>query len=394
LGGGFAGAADGGLVVRDDVMSETTWAAGPGDCDVIVDDVIRIRARLVIGAGTKVCFRANAGLLVESTGSLSAVGTVENPILLTGTSTTPGYWRGVAFLSNDVANALHFTEMTYAGSAQEFCCGFFFGAEQLRGAVVVGDVSKTARVSIQNTTIANSGAMGVTVHRGSRLTGFSSNTFRANASFPVSIPISTASDLDSLTVYSGGAMPNMKNEVRVLDFDTKTDAPVTLRKLDVPYAMNAGIENSVFDIGAPLTIQAGARLEFEANSGFRVLSTGSLKTEGTATARVTLTAKSATPGYWKGVALMSLTNSISSTDITFAGSDEPFCCGFYEPGPGGRSTKAGLVVGDFSVSGAVVFSDSTVTQSKARGVSVIKGSFTPMGAVDVTTGNGSPNLMP
>jgi hypothetical protein len=383
---------DGGLAVRDDITTETTWVPGPAACDVVVADVVRVRARLTIAAGTTVCFNANAGLLVEATGALSAVGTTDNRIVFTSTTATPGAWRGLAFLSNDIANALHFTDITYAGSPEEFCCGFFDGSGAVRGAVVVGDVSKAARVSIQNTTISSSAAMGITAQKGSRLIGFENNTFRLNGGFPVSLSLSAATDLDSRSVYSGGAMANMTNAVRLLDFNEKTESPVTLRKLDVPYAMNTGFAGKVFDIGALLTIEAGTRLEFEANSGLLILPTGSLRIEGTATARVTLTGRSPTTGFWKGVAVNSLTNQMAFTDLTFAGSDSEFCCGFFEPG--GSSTKAGLVIGDISSSGAVAFSNSTITQSRFRGVSVLRGTFTPTGTNDITTGNGSPNLIP
>jgi hypothetical protein len=166
-----------------------------------------------------------------------------------------------------------------------------------------------------------------------------------------------------------------------------------MRTLDVPYAMSEGQADKVFEIESVLTIEAGARLEFEANTGLLIRATGTLTTLGTTSSHVTLTGRSSTKGFWKGLAMTSLTNAMTLTDVTFAGNDDPFCCGFYEPTSGAPSARAGLVIGDNAVSGGLVATDVTVTSSAHRGVSRIKGSFTQAGTNDLTTGNVDANLL-
>ncbi len=374
------------LTVSEDITADTTWAATPADCDILVTKEIKVMANLTIAAGARVCFQADTGLMIAKTGSLHAVGTMAARITLTGTSATPGYWKGVALLSNNSANALHFVDVSYAGSNTTFCCGFVTNGEDVKAAVVVGDEGTGALVSIQNSTLRDSGAMGVFAFGGSRLTGFATNLFSNNAGAPLALSLAAVEDLDVASVYSGGAAVNGKNVVRVLHFTDVTSA-VTMKKLDVPYGMSEGAANQVFNIGAALTINEGARLEFEANSGLLIAATGQLTVAGTSGDHVVLTGRSPTAGFWKGVATLSGINTMSYTDITFGGNDSPFCCGFLSP------FTAALVIGDSSTTANVTISDVTVTQSKNRGVGVLKGVLTQTGTNDLVTGNGQVNML-
>lgn len=389
--GGGGGGTGEPLDVSGDVSAETTWSPSAADCDVQVTGVVAVKSKLTISPGTKVCFKANAGLLVDETGSLHAVGTASERITFTGTSETKGYWKGLAFLSNDNANALQFVDLSYAGNTDPFCCGFFVSNENMVAAVVVGDYNTGGLVSIQDSTISKSGGLGVFAAESSRLTGFARNTFSDNTGAPVAVSLAAVNDLDTATSYSGGSAPNGKNFVRVLRY-ADTTIPVTMHKLDVPYGMSEGFAGGVFRATATLTIEAGAKLEFEANSGIVVASTGQLQVQGTPSDRVVFTGRSATPGYWKGLAVLGATNSISHADITYAGNDDSFCCGFYEPG-GSASARAGIVAGDYQTSAGLTINTVNVTQSKHRGVVVSKGALTQEGTNDLSTGNAEANLL-
>jgi hypothetical protein len=258
---------------------------------------------------------------------------------------------------------------------------------------VVGNNAEKASLTVANSTISNSANMGLYAFDGSRLPGFVNNSFSNNGGAPIGLSLTAVSDLDGTTSFSGGSMPNGKKVARVVNFSRTTD-PVTMRKLDVPYAMSEGSASQVFMVDGALTLSAGVRLEFEANSGLIINETAQLTSAGTGTDRVVLTGRSPTPGFWKGVGLLSLNNLLTSTDLTFAGNDDALCCGFFEPTPGGPSTSAGLVVGDYRTSASATVTDIKVTQSKNRGVSVLMGSLTQMGTNDLTTGNGKPNILP
>jgi hypothetical protein len=386
------GGAGGGLVVSADLTTATSWVASAADCDVTVQGVVNVKAPLVIGAGVKVCFQANAGLLVTETGSLNAAGTASNRITFTGTSATPGYWKGLAFLSNDSANLLDYVDVSYAGADEAFCCGFFNSKGDAKAGVVVGDYATTARVVFSHSTISHSGHDGLWAFDQAKLEGFTGNAFTANAGVPVSVHLTSVSAIDATSTYSGGAQANGSEQVNVL-FANKTTSDVTLHALSVPFGMSAGMAGTVFQVGGKLTIEAGATLQFEANSGVEVEATGTLATTGTAAARVMLTGRSQVPGFWKGVALLSLGNTLTNTDLTWAGNDDPFCCGYFEPSSGAPNTKAGVVVGDYHTPAGVTLTDVNVTHSANRGVSKLMGTVTQAGTNDLTTGNGAANLL-
>ena len=117
---------------------------------------------------------------------------------------------------------------------------------------------------------------------------------------PVSVSLVEVNDLDAASVYSGGAMANGTNAVRVVQFDAPVSTAVTVKKLDVPYAMGLAVADKVFEVAAVLTISEGVRMEFEANTGLLITATGRLSTNGTASQRVTMTGRSMTPRLLEG----------------------------------------------------------------------------------------------
>jgi hypothetical protein len=356
------------------------------DCDVVVKKVIHIKSAVTVQPGTKVCADANAGLQVAETGSLHAVGTDTQRILFTGNSPTPGFWRGISFESNNVANALEFADVSYAGGNDSFCCNYFLGSEDVKAAVLVWG----GRLSMKSSVVSQSGKYGLFVGETGTLGGFTANRFEHNALSPVTIFMNHIGSLDTATVYSGGENPNGKNFIRVLNGQPLITAQ-TFKKLDVPYGLGEGSAGSVFSLKANVTLEAGTRLEFEANSGFLVEAEGRLTSNGTASNRVTLTGRSATPGFWKGVAFLSIGNALTHTDVDYGGNNSSFCCGFFESS--GPDTKANLVIGDYHTSASVTLTNVNARNSANRGVSRLMGTVTQSGTNDLTTGNAQANLM-
>jgi hypothetical protein len=306
-----------------------------------ISKVIEVSAALTIAPGTTLKFANTAGLQILETGSLNATGTKEKPITFTGITQTKGAWKGLAFRSNDPANKLIYTNVSFAGGG-EFCCDYFspgeFGAAvNLGGATMDSPV----QVTIANSTISNSGAYGLYLFDTGTLPGFSSNTFKSNALAPVSVPISRVGVLDSASIYSGGADVNVEQFVRVNDIDVNNKAATnitqTMRKLDLPYRISAGAADVQLEYRGALTINAGAILEFEANSGLQITRTGSITVSGTATDRVLFKGRLNTPGFWRGINVLSVGNTMSYATIRDAGSSK------FDGADNGA--KAGITIG-------------------------------------------------
>lgn len=77
----------------------------------------------------------------------------------------------------------------------------------------------------------------------------------------------------------------------------------------------------LMDIEAPITIQPGVVVQFEADAGWYVRNNGSLRAVGTDGARIELTGTASTPGAWKGLLFDSeeSRNQLSYVDIRYAG---------------------------------------------------------------------------
>lgn len=346
-------------IIENDITTASSFpSANCGSYQI--SKVIEVSAALTIAPGTTLKFANNAGLQILETGSLNATGTKEKPITFTGVTQTKGAWKGLAFRSNDPANKLIYSNISFAGGG-EFCCDYFSPGE-FGAAVNLGGATMSApvQVTIANSTISNSGAYGLYLFDTGTLPGFSSNTFKSNTLAPVSVPISRVGVLDSASVYGGGADVNSEQFVRVNDVDinnpTATNITQTIRKLDVPYRISAGTADVQLEYRGALTINAGAVLEFEANSGLLISATGSLTINGTTADRVILKGRLSTKAYWRGIHVLSKGNTIDYATIRDAGSSK-FSYADNE------ATAAITVGGYQSEPSSITLSNSTVTNN-------------------------------
>ncbi len=366
--------------LENDITAATTFNCGTYE----VSGVIKVSGALTIPAGTTLKFANNAGLEILETGSLNATGTKEKPITFTGVTQTKGAWKGLAFRSNDPANKLIYANVLFAGSA-EFCCDYSIPSG-IVAAVSLGSslIEAPVQVTIANSLIANSGNYGLYLFRSGTLPGFSSNTFKSNTKAPVILPFSRVGLLDSASVYGGGTDVNSEQFVRVNEVDNDTNITQTMRKLDVPYRISAGVADAQLEYRGALTINAGAVLEFESNSGLQITRTGSLTISGTATERVILKGRLSNPGYWRGINILSNGgNSMNYATIRDAGSTK------FDGADNGA--KAGITIGGgFQTDpSSIAVGNSIVTTSGYGVYKHTDGTFTDNGGNDFS-GNTTP----
>jgi hypothetical protein len=373
--------------ISADITTASTWSPGEPVCEYAVEGEFKVSAALTIAPGTVVRFGPNAGLMVTETGSLNAVGTEASPITFTGKTATPGYWKGLAFRSNNPANVIDHAVISYAGSEAVFCCDYFYGpggSIDARAAVVLGGgvLDSVSQLRLAHTTVEKSGTQGLFAFNKARLPGFERNLFRGNGSAPVTVSLSIVGALDSASIYSGHSAANPQdngeNRVRIIDApDDDSNTSQTIHKLDVPYGVSTGIDGADLEYGGALTIEAGTRLEFEANSGLIIASTGSLVANGSASERIVFTGRTPTQGFWKGISIRSknAANVISYADVSHGGSVQ-FCCDYFT-GPGGSiDVLANVSVGGAvdSAGGRLRISNSNLSESGHWGLFIFKNS--------------------
>ena len=379
---GTGGGTSGGPVPGSaDVKVATTWAATPAACDVVVTKVITVSAPLTIEPGAQVCFQPDTGMVVTETGSLTAEGTAAAPIVMAGTVATAGSWKGINVISNNPANRFTHVTFQHAGAPESLCCGVFLGGENVQAALILGDKAEASQAAVEDCLFKDVGAHGAFVFPSARFSSFARNRFEAVAKAPVALPLDAAGALDTASSYSG--------TVRVLETGDSLEVPVTLRALPVAWGMSMGVADRTFKLRAKLTVEAGARLEFEAKGALIVDEVGSLEVQGTAAKRVLLTGKVQTPGYWRGIGLLSLTNSLAFADVEYGGNVDGLCCGFFI---NGQNARANLVVGDYVTAAAVTLSNVTSTHSGGAGiVALSESTVTQSGTNDLVTSNAAAN---
>ena len=82
----------------------------------VLDGSLLVSGALEVLAGAELRFPAASRLLVDADGTLQALGSVEAPVVLRGTTFEPGFWAGVQLLGSTGDNRLEHAVITNGGS--------------------------------------------------------------------------------------------------------------------------------------------------------------------------------------------------------------------------------------------------------------------------------------
>jgi hypothetical protein len=112
-----------------------------------------VEAALTLEAGVTLSYTQGVSTIIEEEGSITANGTSDDPVVFTGENeVATGYWQGLRFKSNDAANDLTYTTISYAGSD-----GFTGNVESLTAIYI----DSGAQVTLTNVTLGPGGGYGL-----------------------------------------------------------------------------------------------------------------------------------------------------------------------------------------------------------------------------------------
>ncbi len=152
------------------VYADQTW---PGiDADYLFTGDVTVSAALTIAPGARLVFEASEEMSVNSSGALTAVGTVDQPIVFTGVEQTPGYWGGLRiYQSNSPDNQLDYVTIEYGG-------GYWDANLYLDGSA-----SSPVQLTVTNCTIQESATWGISLDADTNVNADieTANTFFNNA---------------------------------------------------------------------------------------------------------------------------------------------------------------------------------------------------------------------
>jgi hypothetical protein len=288
---------------NDSVEDEQTWNAIGVPWRVEVRTFVK--APLTLAEGVTLEFNADASMIVEGEGRLTAVGTEAAPITFTGAEKIRGYWKGIQITTTGAANKLDHAVFEYAGSEA------WTGGADTESTLRMDDGSS---LSITNTTFRESANYGIWATDNVVFDQFSANAFENNARVAVMHP-NIVGQVAADNTFTG----NDEDLFRVTFGNTDTVAQdQTWNALDIPYL----ITDRTF-VDAALTVAAGTTIQFLQDASLVVDQTGSLTAVGTAAAPIVFTAVSGeeTAGFWKGIEIgsASTANQMDNVAIRYAG---------------------------------------------------------------------------
>jgi hypothetical protein len=326
-----------------------------------------INNALTISPGSILEFSSGAGFRLgeqasdcsTTTGTINATGTAGEHIVFRGVNAGKGTWLGIGINSSSPENKLIYCDISGGGSADLYNASDFAANITLQCA---------SRVSIQNSSITDSGGYGIYMHEeDARLVDFEGNTLTDNELAPVLLHFPQVAGLDSGSTYSGA---NGREYVQVYG-QAITEDDLTITKLDVPYRITRDRAGRETYVEKAITIQAGVVLEFETAAGIVLGSpgvdciptTGSLNAVGTAEDPIIFRGATAGQGTWLGLGINSSTsaNLMEYCQISGGGSTQMYNAG----------GQGNLVM---TCSASLEINNSTIEDSGGWGIDFVQGS--------------------
>ncbi len=271
--GGGSGGGGAAVVITDDVTTPTTWSGNISVCDNIT-----VSSALTIEEGTVISMCASTRIYVSASGSITAIGTANEPIIIAGETATQGFWGGIQIDSNNPNNQFDYVTVRDGGSY------WAYGYTNIQ-------VENQAKFSITNSTISNSEQSGLYANESASITNFANNTFSNNGTYGLNISANQIGALDGNSNYN---VNNGESTINVRDATVNSDQ--TWKKTDTPFLFNGGT-----DIASAVVIEPGVHIQFESDAGIEVSSTGSLSAIGTSSEPILLEGRFASSGYWRSL---------------------------------------------------------------------------------------------
>ena len=296
--------------VSQDITSDTTFSSG-GSYSITEDVSVTDGATLTIEAGATLVFSSGASLSVgDDSSAIEANGTASNPVTMRGEQQQAGFWQGVGIYSTNARNVLDYVEVSDAGGED----WSITGPDQSAAIMVEAD----KRLTLSNSTVSDSAAVGIYGNGGVDLSGFSTNTFTDNADAPIEVSATAAGYVDGASSFSG----NDAAYVAVYERTIEDDMTISALDGDFPFLFSGDTEVSG---SATLTIEDGVEMEFASAAGLSVSADdAALVAEGSSTDGIVMRGAQVQAGFWQGVGIYSTNarNVLDYVEVSDAGGED------------------------------------------------------------------------
>lgn len=305
--------------LSSDITVARTLSNVAGGCDYLVEGELRVHGALTIEPGTEVRFAQDARLTFSNSGSLNAVGTAAERIVLRGQTNQHGSWYGLCFSDADASRVEHVDLM----NAGKVLTG---GSLTCRGAIgSVGNFT-SAPVSIVDSHVSGARTSGLDAAR-LPLGDFARNIFSDNLEYGVRVSPANASHLDVDTDYSGVTVdaPNGRPFVYLAGRLNEPGSTHTWRDLNAPY-LTGGDENPyseyvTVDDATHVVVELGTTFYFREGGGITIDRGSTFTAIGTEAKPVVFTGVEEAPGSWLGLLTRDAAVHLERAEVSWAGAD-------------------------------------------------------------------------
>jgi hypothetical protein len=364
------------VVVAEDITIPSLLANSSAECDYLFSGDLDVKSSLTIEPGTVVQFDQDARLSIDEAGSISAVGTAEERIVLEGRLEVQGFWQGLCF-GDSRESRLEYVDLLWAGKVRT-------GGSSVCSAAIGGVNGNGESVTIKNSLIAGSFTHGLDAQR-VPLGEFTNNVFANNAEYGVRVDPDQVHKLDAESDYLGTSVnaPNGKPYVYLSGFLEGAGDTLTWRKLNAPYLAEEdfpyGTGKVNINDAVTITIEAGARFEFGPQSAINLFDGATLQTLGTAEAPVVFTGKEQTPGAWDGLFFQDSNGVLEHVQVSYGGAE------------GGSILASGNIILSGVNGSDLTIRNSTISHSVTCGVT-LDPERSSLEAVNVTFADNAENI--
>lgn len=275
--------------------------------DYIIDCVVSVEVDLVIEPGVVIQFSDAAGMKIRDQGSISAVGTQNNPITFTSAAAIKGAWKGILSFSEKIKNRFEYVTLENAGDG-----GLTSNSEPASLILAADTYFRLNHVTVKNG-----------LKNGIAATAYNynleiNNTTVTGCDIPLYVEPNVAAHISG-----GNFTGNTSDVIRIAAGYLEDGGAHTWKNLAVPYRMAADL---VIVGGTTLTLEPGLVMEFEDTKGMemdKLFNDGSaLIAVGTPSNPITFTGVTKAPGAWHSLSFRrstSVQNKLEHVLIEYAG---------------------------------------------------------------------------
>src|SRR5688572_6345863 len=276
-------------LILDHINTPTTLEdrnTDPNIIDYYANKDIWVSSELTIKPGVVIGFAEDTYLNINTGGTISAIGTSDKKIKFVGKTAQKGFWKGIIVYSNSSANNFTHTEILHGGSQII-----------LDGRKAALALFEYARVSVNNTTVSQSGGFGMYFRENGIVVNFAANTITNNQEAPLLLSANQVAMLDEATTFTGN---NGRNVVEVMGSSISGSTNVTWPA----FADSTPIRFlGTVDARTGWTLKPGTTIEVAEDFRINVEIGGYLNAVGSPAKKITITGVTKSTGSWNGIAV-------------------------------------------------------------------------------------------